>query len=98
MAIRKCSTSVQRALTVSRRISQSDLSRIPRNAREAVLQGADLLAGSFTATDDFAGPHAIVRRGEVQPDVEHGEARFAIPYVATIRFGRPRPVAQEKRS
>lgn len=90
--MRKRTTFVKRLLNVSHHISRSEVAQIPRNVREAVLDGADLLAGCCTATDTFTGPHALIRRGEVQPDVEHGDARFLIPYVARIRFGRPRRV------
>jgi hypothetical protein len=71
---------------------------IPRNARDAVLRGVDLHAASFTADDAFLGPHLILRRGTVQPDITNGEPRFEIPFVAHVRFGRPRPVAKGGRS
>jgi hypothetical protein len=67
---------------------------IPRNVREVVLQGFDLHAGCFTATDSFTGPHTIVRRGEVQPD----GADFEIPFTASIKFDRPRPTQKGGRS
>jgi hypothetical protein len=67
--------------------------RIPRDVRAAVQEeGVDLHAGSSSATDEFTGPHTIIRRGEVQPEVESGKPRFVIPYVARIRFGKPRLV------
>jgi hypothetical protein len=94
MAIRKCSTSVQRVLTVSRRISQAKSANIPRNVREIVLQGFDLQEGFSTDEDTFTGPNTIERRGEFEPDGSH----ITIPYTASIRFGRPRPIAQRDRS
>lgn len=70
---------------------QSELASIPQSARDAVLRGVDLHAASFTADDAFLGSHAVIRRGEVQPDVENGE-RFVIPYTARdhIREAAPR--------
>jgi hypothetical protein len=68
--------------------------RIPKNVRAAVEEGADLHAGSSTASDEFTGPHTLIRRGEVQPEVEAGKPRFVIPYVARIRFGKPRRVGR----
>jgi hypothetical protein len=66
---------------------------VPRNARDVVLQGFDLHAGSFTATDNFTGPNTIVQRGELQPD----GAQVRIPYTARITFGRPRPIVGSAR-
>ena len=65
---------------------------IPRNVREAVLKGCALQAGFSTAGDDFTGPNTLTRCGEIEPDIESHEAHFVIPYIARIKFGKPRRV------
>jgi hypothetical protein len=56
-----------------------------RDVRNAVLGGFDLLAASYSAHDQFTGPDTVVRRGEIE--FEDG---LKIPFVAKIKFGRPR--------
>src|SRR5271170_3541851 len=58
---------------------------VPSNVREAVLQGADIMAGFTTAEDRFTGPNTVVRHGQIE-----SEDGLVISFIAKIEFGRPR--------
>jgi hypothetical protein len=55
--------------------------RKPKNVREAVLQGGDIMGEFFSAEDRFTGPNMVVRHGE--REIGEGLRR---PFVEKIRF------------
>jgi hypothetical protein len=58
------------------------------NVRNAVNHlDFDLFAGWGGAEDEFTGPDTVIRRGEWEIEIGEG---IEIPFVATIKFGRPR--------
>jgi hypothetical protein len=55
---------------------------VPKNVRDLVLEGVDIAAGFSTAEDDFTGPNAAIRHGEIEPD----GSGVTVPYKATLKF------------
>lgn len=60
--------------------------RVPGNARDAALQGANFLEGFATLEDCWTGPNSAIRTGEVEPD----GADIVVPFTAKITYGKPR--------
>ncbi len=71
---------------------------LPKNIREVVLRGVDLIDGSGDSGEhrytsaNTSTKKGILRTGSggfngVEPDYE-------IPYVATFKFGKPRPISE----
>jgi hypothetical protein len=56
--------------------------RLPRNAREAVLSGFDLMEGFSSAEDTFTSANGFFRTGEITSE-------FTLPFTALIRCGQP---------
>jgi hypothetical protein len=71
--------------------SKQSATWVPANARDLVLDEADIAAGFTTAEDEFVGPNTLIRRGQVEPDRSHA----VVPFKAVLRF---RPTATFRRA
>ena len=70
---------------------------LPKNVREAVLRGIDLDdGGSDSGEHRFTSADTSTKKGTIETAQNAGfsgaEPVFEIPYVATFKFGKPRPL------
>jgi len=57
----------------------------PKNVREVVLQGGNLMSGFVTTQEHFTGPNTVVRRGQRELD-GWGDGWLVLPFVETVKF------------